>query len=81
MKGGYARNYLLPRGLAIVATRGAEKQVAGIRRARAAREVATLEEAKQVAGQLGSLTVTVPAKAGKGGGCSARSPRPTSSPR
>lgn len=67
VKGGYARNYLLPRGLAIVATRGAEKQVAGIRRARAAREVATLEEAKQVAGQLGSLTVTVPAKAGKGG--------------
>ncbi|GHE09562.1 50S ribosomal protein L9 [Klenkia taihuensis] len=67
VKGGYARNYLLPRGLAIVASRGAEKQVAGIRRARAAREVATLEEAKQVAGQLGSLTVTVPAKAGKGG--------------
>ncbi|MCO7219399.1 50S ribosomal protein L9 [Klenkia sp. PcliD-1-E] len=67
VKGGYARNYLLPRGLAIVATRGAEKQVAGIRRARAAREVATLEEAKQVAGQLGSLSVTVPAKAGKGG--------------
>jgi len=27
VKGGYARNYLLPRGLAIQATRGAEKQV------------------------------------------------------
>ena len=67
VKGGYARNYLLPRGLAIVATRGAQKQVAGLRRARAARDVATLDEAKQVAGQLSSLTVTVPAKAGNGG--------------
>ena len=67
VKGGYARNYLLPRGLAIKATRGAEKQIAGLRRARAARDVATLDEAKQIAGQLSSLTVTVPAKAGDGG--------------
>ncbi|MEI4271620.1 50S ribosomal protein L9 [Klenkia sp. LSe6-5] len=67
VKGGYARNYLLPRGLAIKATRGAEKQVAGLRRARAARDVATLDEAKQIAAQLGSLAVTVPAKAGNGG--------------
>jgi large subunit ribosomal protein L9 len=67
VKGGYARNYLLPRGLAIVATRGAQKQVAGLRRARAARDVATLDEAKQLAGQLASLTVSVPAKAGNGG--------------
>ena len=36
---GYGRNYLLPRGLAIVATRGAEKQVEGIKRAQQAREV------------------------------------------
>ncbi|MDI9995690.1 50S ribosomal protein L9, partial [Rhodococcus ruber] len=32
VKDGYGRNYLLPRGLAIVATRGAQKQVEGIRR-------------------------------------------------
>ncbi|KQS58333.1 50S ribosomal protein L9 [Geodermatophilus sp. Leaf369] len=67
VKGGYARNYLLPRGLAIIATRGAEKQIEGLRRARAARDVATLEEAKQVAGRLSSLKVSVPAKAGNGG--------------
>ncbi len=67
VKGGYARNYLLPRGLAIVSTRGAEKQVEGLRRARAARDVKTLDEAKQIAGQLSSLTVSVPAKAGNGG--------------
>ena len=35
VKAGYGRNYLLPRGLAIVATRGAEKQVESLRRARA----------------------------------------------
>ena len=67
VKGGYARNYLLPRGLAIMATRGAQKRVEGLRRARAARDAATLEEAKQIAGQLSSLSVSVPAKAGNGG--------------
>ena len=36
---GYGRNYLVPQGLAIQATRGAEKQIATIRRAREVREV------------------------------------------
>ena len=67
VKGGYARNYLLPRGLAIVATRGAEKQVESLRRARAAREVRSNEEAQAVAGRLSGLTVQVPARAGEGG--------------
>ena len=44
VKGGYARNYLLPRGLAIQATRGAEKQIESLRRARAARDVRSNEE-------------------------------------
>src|SRR5690348_18252833 len=63
VKDGYGRNYLLPRGLAIVATRGAEKQVAAIRRARKSREIRDLGHAREVAEQLGSLTVTVKAKA------------------
>ena len=67
VKGGYGRNYLLPRGLAMVATRGAEKQIEGLRRARAARDVRSLDEAKAVAGQLSGLSVRVPAKAGDGG--------------
>ena len=67
VKGGYGRNYLLPRGLAIKATRGAEKQVESLRRARAAREVASLDEAKVVADRLSGLTVRVPARAGAGG--------------
>ena len=39
VKNGYGRNYLLPRGLAIVATRGAEKQIEGIKRAQEARAI------------------------------------------
>ena len=67
VKGGYGRNYLLPRGLAIKATRGAEKQIESLRRARAAREVSTLEDARALAGRLADLTVRVPARAGEGG--------------
>ena len=44
VKDGYGRNYLLPRGLAIVATRGAEKQVATIRRAQEGRRVRDLDQ-------------------------------------
>jgi large subunit ribosomal protein L9 len=67
VKGGYGRNYLLPRGLAIKATRGAEKQVESLRRARASREVRSLEEAQALAARLGNLTVRVPARAGAEG--------------
>lgn len=63
VKDGYGRNYLLPRSLAIVATRGAQKQVAAIQRARNARQIRDLGHAKEVAGQLGDLSITVRAKA------------------
>ena len=63
VKDGYGRNYLLPRGLAVVATRGAEKQVDAIRRARKSREIRDLGHAREVAAQLGGLAVTVKAKA------------------
>jgi large subunit ribosomal protein L9 len=63
VKDGYGRNYLLPRGLAIVATRGAEKQVAAIRRAQSTRQIRDLGHAREVASQLSDLTVTVKAKA------------------
>ncbi len=55
VKDGYGRNYLLPRKLAIVATRGAEKQVAAIRKARHAREIRDLDHAREVAGELAEL--------------------------
>jgi large subunit ribosomal protein L9 len=68
VKDGYGRNYLLPRGLAIVATRGAEKQVAAIRRARKSREIRDLGHAREVAEQLSALAVTVKAKAARDSG-------------
>lgn len=55
VKDGYGRNYLLPRGLAIVATRGAEKQVEGIRRAQEARAVRGLEHARELKATIEGL--------------------------
>ncbi|RVW02410.1 50S ribosomal protein L9 [Rhodococcus spongiicola] len=55
VKDGYGRNYLLPRGLAIVATRGAQKQVEGIRRAQDARAVRGLDHAKELKAAIEGL--------------------------
>ena len=69
VKDGYARNYLLPQRLAILATKGAEKQVATIRRAQQARQIRDLDHAREVAGSLSRLgTVPVAGKAAKSGG-------------
>jgi large subunit ribosomal protein L9 len=67
VKDGYGRNFLVPQGLAIVATKGAEKQVATIRRAREVREVRDLGSAQQIAGQLAGLDVKLQARSGKDG--------------
>lgn len=64
---GYGRNFLLPRSLAMRATRGAEKQVTAIRRAREARDIQDLGEARRVAGELAALEVRLPTRAGAGG--------------
>ncbi|MEE4023813.1 50S ribosomal protein L9 [Gordonia sp. PKS22-38] len=56
VKDGYGRNYLLPRGLAIKATRGAQKQVEDIRRVQAAREVRGLEHANELKQALEALS-------------------------
>ena len=67
VKDGYGRNFLIPRGLAMTWSRGAEKQVAQIRRGREVREIQDLGQARDVAAQLAALTVTLPARAGQGG--------------
>jgi large subunit ribosomal protein L9 len=67
VKDGYGRNYLVPQGLAMRATRGAEKQVAAIKRAREVREVRDLGHARDIKSQLEALTVTLPSRAGAGG--------------
>ena len=67
VKDGYARNFLLPRGVAIVWSQGGEKQIEGIRRARAAREVRDLDHAKEIKTTLEKATVTVKVKTGTTG--------------
>jgi len=64
---GYGRNFLVPQGLAILATRGAEKQIATIRRAREVREVRDLGQANEIKAQLSGLKVRLPARSGEGG--------------
>ena len=67
VKDGYGRNYLVPRGLAMKWTRGAERQIESIQKARSAREVAGLDHAKEIANRLGSLKVTLATRAGDSG--------------
>ena len=67
VKDGYGRNYLLPRGFAIKWTKGAEKQIEGIKRARDAREIRNVEHAKEIRTQIEALTVSLPAHAGDSG--------------
>jgi large subunit ribosomal protein L9 len=67
VKDGYGRNYLLPQGFAIRWTRGSEKQVTLIKRARSAREIRDLGHANEVKGQLEGLKVSLSARAGDGG--------------
>lgn len=67
VKDGYGRNYLVPRGLAIAWTKGGEKQVATIKRARDIRDIADLGRAREIKGQLEGLSVTLPTRAGASG--------------
>lgn len=63
VKDGYGRNYLLPRGLAIVASRGAQKQADDIRRARETKQVRDLDHANEIKAALEALgPVSLPVK-------------------
>ena len=67
VKDGFGRNYLLPQGFAIRWTKGAEKQVSVIKRARDARDIRDLGTANEVRDQLQGLKVTLTARSGNGG--------------
>ena len=64
---GYARNFLLPTGNALVATGGIEAQAASMRKSRALRDAQDKESAQEVAGVLQAATVTISARAGAEG--------------
>ncbi|GAB2728088.1 50S ribosomal protein L9 [Nocardioides pakistanensis] len=67
VKDGYARNYLVPRGLGMRWTRGGEKQIESIKAARASRAVRDLDHAKEIKTKLEGTTVNLPVRAGEGG--------------
>lgn len=67
VKDGYGRNFLLPNGVAIVWTKGAEKQITQIKRAREAREVRGLEHAQELKEQIEGLDIKLPVRAGEQG--------------
>jgi len=64
---GYGRNYLLPQGLAVLATPGALKQVEHIRTRAAASRSSLNKEMSGIAERLKKLTLAFPARAGETG--------------
>ena len=67
VKDGYGRNFLIPRGFAIRWTKGGERTVESIRKARSSREVRDLDHAQEIKAKLEGATVNLPVRAGEGG--------------
>ncbi len=67
VKPGYARNYLLPHGLAYEATEGNKKRIAAETKARGVRNAAEKTEAEKAAAKLSAVSLTIPGKAGEEG--------------
>jgi large subunit ribosomal protein L9 len=64
---GFARNYLVAKGLAMKATPGAVAQASGMRRARAVKDARDRESAEQVARLLVTKVIRIPGRAGPEG--------------
>lgn len=67
VKSGYGRNYLIPQGLAIIASDAALKQLAEDQRQRAHKITKILEEAQAAAAALEGVKLIIPAKVSKNG--------------
>lgn len=67
VKDGYGRNFLVPQGLATSWTRGGEKQVTQIKRARSKREVRDRDHALEIKATLESAPIVISARAGSEG--------------
>jgi large subunit ribosomal protein L9 len=64
---GFARNFLVPRGLAMKATKGVVQQAEAMRRNREARDARDREAAQALADQLTGQRIELRARAGEGG--------------
>jgi large subunit ribosomal protein L9 len=67
VKDGFGRNYLMPRGFAIRWTKGAQKQIDSMKKARSVREVQDLGHADEIKSQLEALNLRVATQAGSTG--------------
>lgn len=67
VKAGFARNFLVPKGLAIPELRANKKQIEALCKAREMREAKELEEAKALAEKLNVTSLTIAVKTGEGG--------------
>jgi large subunit ribosomal protein L9 len=67
VRAGYARNYLLPRGVAVPLTQSNRKQVEALRKRRAVRETQELAGAQEIADKLGKTSLAFAVKTGEGG--------------
>ena len=67
VKDGYGRNFLIPRGFAIRWTKGGERTVESIRKARSSREVRDLDHAQEIKARLEGTTVNLAVRAGESG--------------
>lgn len=67
VKDGYARNFLIPNGLAVVWSKGGEKQITSIRAARDARAIASEEIALDIKAKLEANPIKIAVKAGSDG--------------
>lgn len=65
VKPGYGRNYLIPQAKAVLATDGAVRQYEHLKREAELRAELTVEAAKELAGQLGATSVTIPVTVGE----------------
>ena len=64
---GYARNFLIPQGMAVTATPSAKKMREETMRQRAHKEAKVLEEAQALASKLAGVKLSIGAKAGESG--------------
>lgn len=67
VKSGYARNYLIPQGLAVAATPSAKKVVAEVIKQQAHKAAKAMDEAQKMVAALEGLTLKIGAKAGESG--------------
>lgn len=67
VRAGYARNYLLPQGIAVPLTQSNRKQIEALKKARAVREAKELDGAQTLAKQIEKASIAIAVKTGEGG--------------